>query len=143
MKKIAVIYYSRTGNTEMMAEALAEGAGGEGAEVDLMEASRMGRKTAEGYDAFAFGCPAMGAEQLEEVEFLPVWKKHSSLVQGKPLALFGSCGWSDGTWLRNWEEEARALGALVCAPPLAVREEPGEEELEACRDLGRALRESL
>lgn len=143
MKRIAVIYYSRTGNTEMMAEALAEGAGGEGLEVDLMDVSRMGRKAAEDYDAYAFGCPAMGAEQLEEVVLLPVWKRFSPLLKGKPLVLFGSCGWSDGTWLRNWEEEARGLGALVCAPPLAVREEPGEEDLAACRDLGRALRESL
>ena len=95
--KTAVIYWSGTGNTEAMAKAVAEGAGAE-----LFTVSEFSGNV-EDYDAIAFGCPAMGAEMLEEGEFDPFFTEIESRLSGKKVGLFGSYGWGDGEWMRNWE----------------------------------------
>ena len=104
MSKVAVVYWSGTGNTEAMASAVAEGAKGKGAEVSLLTASEFSADKVGGYDAIAFGCPSMGAEQLEESEFEPMFAACEGDLRGKSIALFGSYGWGDGEWMRSWEE---------------------------------------
>ena len=104
MSKIAVVYWSGTGNTEAMASAVAEGAREKGAEADLLTASEFSSDQVSAYDAIAFGCPSMGAEQLEESEFEPMFTACEGDLQGKNIALFGSYGWGDGEWMRSWEE---------------------------------------
>ncbi len=132
--KAAVIYWSATGNTEAMAKAVAEGAGAELYTVSDFTGS------AEDYDALAFGCPAMGAEVLEEDEFEPFFTAIESKLAGKNVAIFGSYGWGDGEWMRNWEERVRAQGiALVGDAGLMLNEMPDEDGLEQCRALGKAL----
>ncbi|WP_367926136.1 flavodoxin [uncultured Ruthenibacterium sp.] len=132
--KTAVIYWSGTGNTEAMARALAEGAG-----ADLFLVSEMGPDQAAGYDRLALGCPAMGDEVLEETEFEPFFAQLEPQLAGKVLALFGSYGWGDGAWMRDWADRARAAGAVLCADPLTVANAPDEQDLDACRELGRTL----
>lgn len=107
MSKIAVIYWSSTGNTEMMANAIAEGAGAE-----LFSVSDFSGNIAD-YDKIAFSCPAMGAEVLEENEFEPFFTSVEGSLSGKTIALFGSYGWGDGEWMRNWEERIKADGAAL------------------------------
>ena len=132
--KAAVIYWSATGNTEAMAKAVAEGAGAELYTVSDFTGS------AEDYDALAFGCPAMGAEVLEEDEFEPFFTAIESKLAGKNVAIFGSYGWGDGEWMRNWEERVKAQGiALVGDAGLMLNEMPDEDGLEQCRALGKAL----
>lgn len=132
--KTAVIYWSGTGNTEVMAQAVAEGAGAE-----LFSVSDFKGNIAD-YDAVAFGCPAMGAEMLEEAEFEPFFSGVEGQLSGKKVALFGSYGWGDGEWMRTWEEQVRADGAvLVNGEGLIVNEAPDDVALEQCRELGRAL----
>ena len=131
--KIGVIYWTGTGNTEMMANAVAQGAKEAGAEVDVMQVSDAAADGALTYDAIALGCPAMGAEQLEESEFEPFFT----------VALFGSHEWSEeGQWMDDWTERTKAAGAVICqGAGLKVYSTPDEEGLEKCRDLGKALAE--
>ena len=102
MSKIAVVYWSGTGNTEAMASAVAEGVKSKGAEAALLTAAEFSAGQLGEYSAAAFGCPAMGAEQLEESEFEPMFTACEAGLNGKKVALFGSYGWGDGQWMRDW-----------------------------------------
>ena len=139
MSKIAVVYWSGTGNTEAMASAVAEGAREKGAEADLLTASEFSADQVSAYDAIAFGCPSMGAEQLEESEFEPMFTACEGDLQGKNIALFGSYGWGDGEWMRSWEERCSQDGANLAADSVICNEAPDEEALSECRALGAAL----
>ena len=139
MSKIAVVYWSGTGNTEAMASAVAEGAREKGAEADLLTASEFSADQVSAYDAIAFGCPSMGAEQLEENEFEPMFTACEGDLQGKNIALFGSYGWGDGEWMRSWEERCSQDGANLAADSVICNEAPDEEALSECRALGAAL----
>ena len=134
MSKTAVVYWSQTGNTEAMAKAVAEAA-----EAELLTAAEFSTDKLNAFDAVAFGCPAMGAEVLEEEEFQPMWDAVKPNLNGKKIALFGSYGWGDGEWMRNWEEEAKSAGADLIADGLMANEAPDEDALNACKALGEAL----
>ncbi|WP_394981330.1 flavodoxin domain-containing protein [Candidatus Allofournierella excrementavium] len=136
MNKIAVVFWSGTGNTEAMAAAVAEGAG-PGAE--LIPAAAFDPAALANYDAFAFGCPSMGAEQLEESEFEPMFAACEAGLAGRRVGLFGSYGWGDGEWMRSWEERCAAAGIALAAPSVICCEAPDEDALAACRALGAAL----
>jgi flavodoxin short chain len=132
--KVAVIFWSGTGNTEKMAEAIAKGANAE-----LFNVSDFNGDIAE-YDRLAFGCPAMGAENLEESEFEPFFADVEGKLKGKSVALFGSYGWGDGEWMRNWVERAESAGAIVVGGEgLIANETPSDEDLENCKALGEKL----
>ena len=139
MAKIAVVYWSATGNTEAMANAVADGAKEKGAEVDVITAAEFGTDAVSNYDAFAFGCPAMGDEVLEEDEFAPMFESCESKLKGKKIALFGSYGWGDGEWMRNWEEDAKAAGVNLAADVLIANEAPDDDAVESCKALGAAI----
>ena len=139
MSKIAVVYWSGTGNTEAMAAAVAEGAREKDADVTLITAADFSADQVGSYDAIAFGCPSMGAEQLEESEFEPMFTACEGNLQGKTIALFGSYGWGDGEWMRNWEERCSQDGANLASGSVICNEAPDEEALSACRALGTAL----
>ena len=131
--KTAVIYWSGTGNTEEMAKAVAEGAGAELFSVSDFSGS------VEDYEAIAFGCSAMGDEVLEESEFEPFFADNESKLSGKRIALFGSYGWGDGQWMRDWTERAKKTGAELVDEGLIANEAPSAEDLEKCRALGKKL----
>lgn len=139
MSKIAVVYWSGTGNTEAMAAAVAEGAREKDADVTLITAADFSADQVDSYDAIAFGCPSMGAEQLEESEFEPMFTACEGSLQGKNIALFGSFGWGDGEWMRNWEERCIQDGASLASDSVICNEAPDDEALSACRALGAAL----
>ena len=111
MSKVAVIYWSGTGNTQAMAAAVADGAKQGGAAVDLLTSGEV--KDISAYDAVILGCPAMGAEELEDSEFEPFYTANESKLSGKPVALFGSYDWGDGEWLRLWADRAKAAADYV------------------------------
>ncbi len=139
MKKTAVIYWSGTGNTEAMANAVAEGMRQAGAECSVLTSADVTADTVAALEAVALGCPAMGAEELEETEFAPMFDGIKSALAGKAVALFGSYGWGDGEWMRTWEQDCRGANiSLVCESVICC-ETPGDIELEACRELGREL----
>ena len=139
MSKVAVVYWSGTGNTEAMAAQVAAGAKEAGAEVDLLTASEFGADKMDEYDAIAFGCPSMGAEQLEEDEFEPMFSACEPKLNGKKIALFGSYGWGDGEWMRTWEDTCSSDGAVLACESVICNEAPDDEANAACMALGKAL----
>ncbi|MCI5596491.1 MAG: flavodoxin [Lachnospiraceae bacterium] len=139
MNKIAIVYWSGTGNTEQMAFAVLEGAKEKGADAVLLTSAEFDVSTLNTYDAIAFGCPAMGAEVLEEYEFQPMWDDCEGALGGKKVALFGSYGWGDGEWMRNWEESCSTAGAVLACDSVICNEAPDEEALSACKALGASL----
>ncbi|MGM9613682.1 MAG: flavodoxin domain-containing protein, partial [Butyricicoccus sp.] len=113
MSKVAVIFWSGTGNTELMANAIADGAKEAGAEVALLPVAATSADQAAGFDRLALGCPAMGTEVLEEMEFEPFFTELESRLSGKHVALFGSFGWGDGQWMRDWYTRTDEAGAVM------------------------------
>ena len=139
MSKVAVVYWSGTGNTQAMAEAVAAGARGKGAEVSVFFSSEFSRDKVAGFDGIAFGCPAMGAEVLEETDFDPMFTDVEGALGGKKVALFGSYGWGDGEWMREWENRCRADGVNLAADSVMANDAPNSDALDECRALGAAL----
>ena len=140
MSKVAVVYWSGTGNTETMAMAVAEGAKGKGAEVSVITAAEFSPEQVGEYSAIAFGCPSMGSEQLEESEFEPMFAALEGSLNGKKIALFGSYGWGDGQWMRDWAQRAQDDGAqLFSEEGLICNETPDDDAQAACRKLGADL----
>ncbi len=139
MKQVAVVYWSGGGNTEKMAQAVCEGVKEAGSAAELIGAAAFSADKLGSFDAVAFGCPSMGAEELEETEFAPMFDACEGSLSGKPIALFGSYGWGDGQWMRDWEERCRAAGAVMASEFVICQEEPDEEALQECRALGKAL----
>ena len=140
MSKIAVIYWSGTGNTEAMADLVASAAAAAGASVDKFTASEFNTASTGDYTGFALGCPAMGAEQLEESEFEPMFSDLEGSLNGKKVAMFGSYGWGDGQWMRDWVERAQGDGAQVFGGEgLICNEAPDDDVQAACRKLGADL----
>lgn len=139
MSKIAVVYWSGTGNTEQMASFVAEGAKAAGAEATLFTASEFSADLMDGFDAVAFGCPSMGSEVLEEDEFEPMFEGCQSKLGGKKIALFGSYGWGDGEWMRDWDERCQSAGAVLACESVICNESPDADGQKACAVLGSAL----
>ena len=140
MSKVAVVYWSSTGNTEAMANAVADGVKGKGGEAVLHTCEDFDGSKVTEYDAIAFGCPAMGDEVLEDTEFEPMFDGCKGALKGKNIALFGSYGWGDGEWMRTWAADMESAGARVFGGEEAIcQEAPDENAQEACIDLGRDL----
>ncbi len=141
MSKVAVIYWTGTGNTEQMAEAIAAAAKNHGAEVDLFNISD-GEPEVDSYDVLAFGCPAMGDEVLEESEFEPFYAGLEDSLDGRKVALFGSYSWAEGKWMEDWTERAKSKGAVLVCDSYPQFEAPDAEGLEKCEAFGKALAEA-
>ena len=125
MEKLAVIYWSQTGNTQAMAEAVLEGARAGGADAQIFAVSEITADQAAEYPRLALGCPAMGAEVLEEAEFEPFFTELEPKLSGKRVALFGSYGWGDGQWMRDWQDRVTGAGAqLFNGEGLMINETP-------------------
>ena len=142
MDKVYVVYWSQTGNTQMMAEAIGKGikeAGKEAVVLTVGEASLEDLKQAK---AFAMGSPSMGVEVLEEEEMEPFVCQVEGFGSGKTLALFGSYGWGAGEWMNDWVSRMEKAGAAVLnGEGLICQETPDKEALAACENLGRQLAE--
>lgn len=141
MKKIAVVYISMTGNTEAMAGEVVTGAKEAGADVSLFSSADFKADMLDQYDGIAFGCPAMGNEELEEGEFEPLFADCESALGQKPIVLFGSYSWADGQWMLNWKDrcDERNLNVLDTVIAYAA---PDAAAIEACRKLGKTLAEA-
>lgn len=140
MNKIAIVYWSGTGNTEAMANSIAEGIRAAGGEAQMLGPGEFSAAQLTSFNAVAFGCPAMGTEALEESEFEPMFASLEDSLGGKNIALFGSYGWGDGQWMRDWCERCTNAGAnLLDEEGLIVNETPATEEEEILKELGRKL----
>lgn len=141
MSKVAVVYWSGTGNTEEMANQVAAGAKAAGADVSVFTSADFNAEMIGQFDAIAFGCPSMGAEELEETEFAPMFDACEPKLRGKKVALFGSYGWGDGEWMRSWEKDCDDAGINLVCESIICQEAPDGDTLEACRAMGKLLAE--
>lgn len=140
MSKIVIGFWSQTGNTETMANAIGEGVIAAGKEAEVLDISKMAAKDLKDVQVFALGCPAMGVEVLEEIEMEPFVEEVEKISNGKTIALFGSYGWGDGQWMRDWEDRMTAAGAKVLnGEGLICQDMPDESVLEECKNLGKQL----
>ena len=139
MSKVLITYWSGTGNTEKMAQLITEGAKAKGAEVDCKVISDVTVDSALGYDVVAIGSPSMGAEVLEENEIEPFVTELEAKAKGRKLGIFGSYGWGDGEWMRNWAERMQGCGARLLDEGLAVHETPAGDDVEKCKEFGERL----
>lgn len=133
---IRIVYWSGTGNTEAMANAVADGVKNGGAEVEILPVAAAEESILES-EVLLFGCPAMGAEELEESEFEPFFSSIESRLRGKKVGLFGSYDWGDGEWMRAWQQRAEAAGAQMLADGVIAHNEPDAAAIAACEELGR------
>lgn len=142
MDKIYVVYWSQTGNTKEMAEAIGQGIKNAGKETEVVEVANASLEDLKAAKAFALGCPAMGAEVLEESEMEPFVSEVEGFASGKTIALFGSYGWGDGEWMRDWVERMNTAGATVLnGEGLICEETPDDSTLSECMNLGKQLAE--
>ncbi len=133
---VRIVYWSGTGNTEAMANAVADGVKNGGSEVEILPVAAADESILES-EVLLFGCPAMGAEELEESEFEPFFSSIESRLRGKKVGLFGSYDWGDGEWMRVWQQRAEAAGAQMLADGVIAHNEPDAEAIAACEELGR------
>ncbi len=139
MTKVAVVYWTGTGNTEAMANAVVEGVKSTGAEVELIFSDDFNSFMMNDYDSIGFGCPAMGDEVLEEMSFEPMFTDCEADLKDRKIAIFGSYEWNNGEWMEDWEKRCIDAGANLIYPPLPAYDNPDEEALTKCKELGTAL----
>ena len=140
MGKISVVYWSQSGNTLAMAEAIGKGITDGGAQAEVVNVSSCQVSDLDSEEVFALGCPAMGAEVLEESEMEPFVADVEGICSGKTIGLFGSYGWGDGQWMRDWEERMSGAGATISGGEGVIcQEAPDADALAACEALGKAL----
>ena len=140
MEKIYVIYWSMSGNTQAMAEAIAKGINDSGKEAVVQYVSEASVSELQDAKVFALGCPAMGAEVLEDVEMEPFVTELEGCVAGKTIGLFGSYGWGDGQWMRDWEERMSGCGAaIINGAGLICHETPDDAMISECENLGKQI----
>ena len=140
METVKIVFWSQGGNTAAMAAAVAEGVQEAGSKAEIINVSDASAADLQSMKGFALGCPAMGAEVLEEMEMEPFMCELEGSLAGKSVGLFGSCGWGDGQWMRDWEERCKAAGAAVVGGEGVIcQETPDDGAIASCRALGKAL----
>lgn len=138
MVNVAIVFWSGTGNTEAMADSVAQGVREAGGTANLIQAADFTAADVDSYDAFAFGCPAMGDEILEEDEFEPMYDSVEPALAGKNVVLFGSYDWGTGEWMESWEQRATDAGLNVLETVIANLD-PDDEAQAACIALGKTI----
>lgn len=139
MSKTAVVYWSGTGNTAAMADAVVEGVKSAGGQPELFTADSFNSDMVDNYDFIAFGCPSMGCEQLEDTEFEPMFDSCKNKLKGKKIVLFGSYGWGDGEWMQTWENDCKSFGADLVCDSVICNDATDDEAVAKCENLGKAL----
>ncbi len=132
-----IVYYSGSGNTEKMAELIGEGIESTGKKAELIKIESASVNDIKDEEVIVFGCPAYGDENLEESYVEPFMDEIDGLITGKKVALFGSYGWGDGEWMRNWEERIKSMGAQLVKEGLTVNEAPDDED--ECINFGKEI----
>lgn len=139
MSKISIVYWSGTGNTEIMANKILEGIESAGSSAELKKVADASVEDIKDSNVLVLGCPSMGDEQLEESEMEPFMESIESEIKGKKVALFGSYGWGDGQWMRSWVEKIEDLGGNLINDGLIINYEPDEDGKNQCIELGKEI----
>lgn len=143
MKKVAIVYWSGTGNTLAMANEIADELKNSDLEVNVLNCSDFSEGDVANYDGFAFGCPAMGSEELEDSEFEPMFESVEKSLSDKPVLIFGSYEWAEGEWMQTWQERCVADGINLACDGLIAYDYPDDAALEECRRAAKDLANAL
>lgn len=143
MKKVAIVYWSGTGNTLAMANEIADELKISDLEVTVLNCSDFSEGDVANYDGFAFGCPAMGSEELEDSEFEPMFESVEKSLSDKPVLIFGSYEWAEGEWMQTWQERCVADGINLACDGLIAYDYPDDAALEECRRAAKDLANAL
>lgn len=139
MKKVSIIYWSNGGNVEVLANTIAESAKMHGAVVTIKHVQDATIEDVTTADAVAFGSPSMDNNRIEQHEMEPFIKEFKLLPNNnKKVVLFGSYGWDDGQFMKDWVVRMKDYQFDVIAN-IAVKESPSDEELEIARKFGEEL----
>lgn len=138
MKKLAIVYWSGTGNTEAMVESIEEGFKEVSEDYDKFFSDDFNASMMDDYEVIAFGCPSMGDEELEEDSFAPMFEECKAKLDGKKICIFGSYEWNNGEWMEEWEKVVKDLGADLVFDPLPAYDYPDEDAKAKCKELGKA-----
>lgn len=122
-----------------MADKIFDSAKESGTDVELFTASEFGADKVDEFDFIAFGCPSMGCEQLEDMEFEPMFEQCKPKLKGKNIALFGSYGWGGGEWMSTWEDDCKNFGANLAFDSIICNDAPDDEALAKCEELGKTM----
>ena len=140
MSKIQVVYWTQSGNTQAMAEAVGRGIEAAGKEAEVVDVSTADMDALKASSVFAMGCPAMGAEVLEEGEMEPFVCDVEGFAAGKTIALFGSYGWGDGQWMRDWVQRTNDANAVIYTDEgLILNETPDDDGIAKCKEFGKGF----
>lgn len=142
MDKVAIVFWTGSGNTEAMAQAVEEGAKNAGAETVLNFVGDTSAAEVATFDKIILGCPAMGDESLEEYDFEPFFEELLPDLAGKKVGIFGSYAWNEGDWIMNWKARLEEAGVTLAAEPVKAYSYPDDDALEACRELGKIIAEA-
>ena len=143
MSKIQVVYWSQSGNTQAMAEAVGQGITEAGKEAEVVFVGDASIDALKEAGVFALGCPSMGVEVIEEAEMEPFVEEVEGIAAGKTIGLFGSYGWGDGEWMRDWVERMQGAGATVLnGEGVICMEAPDDDAVAECVALGKQLAEA-
>lgn len=137
MADVLIVYWSGTGNTEIMAEYIKAGVEAAGLSADLRSVDDVEANEVQDFEKIVFGCPSMGLEILEEDEFEPFFGEIENSLKGKKVALFGSYGWGEGEWMELWEARTTKTGAVLFESGLTINSTPSGEEEERCKAFGQ------
>lgn len=143
MKKVAIVYWSGTGNTLAMANEIADELKNSDLEVTVLNCSDFSEGDVANYDGFAFGCPAMGSEELEDSEFEPMFESVEKSLSDKPVLIFGSYEWAEGEWMQTWQERCVADEINLACDGLIAYDYPDDAALEECRRAAKDLANAL
>lgn len=135
---LSIIYYTETGNTEAMAEAIKDGAEESGKEVRLVVVDEATVADVEEASEVLLGCPAKGDEEIEDLTFRPYLESVMDLLKDRKVGIFGSYAWNDGDWIVNWKEEMEENGVEIVTS-LKVYDYPDSDALEECKELGKTF----
>ncbi len=142
MSNTVIAYWSGTGNTRSMADAIAKGLRDAGANVEKFSITEITAEAVAAFDNILLGCPSMSGELLEEWEFEPFFLTLRPMLTGKKVGLFGSFGWGDGDWMRDWQDHILFAGARLFEDGLVLNEKPDDKGIKICEDFGRRFAEN-
>ncbi len=139
MSKVAVIYWTSTGNTEIMANKIFEGVKESGNDVGIFTCGTFNTAIVKDYDAVVLGCPACGSEELDESEFMPMFDSIKEDLIGKKIYLFGSYGWGGGEYMKTFKEECESGGITIVGEPILSENTPDSAVEESCINFGKSI----
>lgn len=137
--KVSIAYYSETGNTQQLADILANSLSDLGAEVYKAAVSDVENEQFLSGDLLIFATPASGAEEIDQLEMQAFIDDIASQLSGRKIFLCGTYGWGDGEYMQAWSEAMQNLGCELVHEPFVCLEAPDEDAESKIAEIAKEL----